>query len=73
MFLVSGNGDVIEPEEGVSAIGSGGPAAQAAAMALMKHTDLPPREIVAQAMEIAASLCIYTNTTLTVEELASGG
>lgn len=69
LFLVSGNGDVIEPDEGVIAIGSGGPAAQAAAMALMKHTDLRPRQIVAEALSIAASLCIYTNTTLTVEEL----
>lgn len=69
LFLVSGTGDVIEPDEGVIAIGSGGPAAQAAAMALIKHTELPPQEIVAYAMEIAASLCIYTNTALTVEEL----
>ncbi len=69
LFLISGNGDVIEPDEGVIAIGSGGSAAQAAAMALVKHTDLPPREIVTEALDIAASLCIYTNATQTVEEL----
>jgi ATP-dependent HslUV protease subunit HslV len=67
MFLISGNGDVIEPDEGVIGIGSGGVAAQAAAAALMRHTDLSARQIVAEAMQIAASLCIYTNDTITVE------
>ncbi len=69
MFLISGNGDVIEPDEGVVGIGSGGVAAQAAAVALMGHTDLGARRIVEAAMEIAAGLCIYTNHRITVEEL----
>ncbi len=70
MFLISGNGDVIEPDEGVMAIGSGGVAAQAAAVALLKHTGLNAREIVTAAMKIAASICVYTNSTVTVEELS---
>ncbi len=69
MFLVSGNGDVIEPDEGIIGIGSGGPPAQAAAAALIRHTELTAAEIVSEAMAIAASLCIYTNDTITVEEL----
>jgi len=69
MFLVSGNGDVIEPDEGIIGIGSGGPPAQAAATALIRHTELTAAEIVREAMAIAASLCIYTNDTITVEEL----
>lgn len=69
MFLVSGNGDVIEPDEGIIGIGSGGPPAQAAATALIRHTELTAAEIVSEAMAIAASLCIYTNDTITVEEL----
>lgn len=68
-FLISGSGDVIEPDEGVIAIGSGGVAAQAAASALMAHTSLNAREIVDAAMKIAASVCIYTNTVITVEEM----
>jgi ATP-dependent HslUV protease subunit HslV len=68
-FLISGNGDVIEPDEGVVAIGSGGVAAQAAATALIKHSDMDAKTIVEEAMKIAASLCIYTNNILTVEEL----
>ncbi|GAB4409842.1 MAG: ATP-dependent protease subunit HslV [Thermodesulfovibrionales bacterium] len=68
-FIISGSGDVIEPEGGVAAIGSGGPYAQAAATALYENTDLPAREIVEKAMQIAASICIYTNKILTVEEL----
>lgn len=68
-FLISGSGDVIEPDEGVVAIGSGGVAAQAAAGALMTHTDMAAREIVEAAMKIAASVCIYTNTVVTVEEI----
>lgn len=69
MFLISGNGDVIEPDEGIIAIGSGGVAAQAAAVALLNHTRLEAGEIVAAAMNIAASICIYTNNTITIEEL----
>jgi ATP-dependent HslUV protease subunit HslV len=69
-FLITGSGDVIEPDEGVIAIGSGGPYAQAAARALLRHTDLPAKEIAKTAMEIAASICIYTNDSVTMEELS---
>ena len=68
-YLISGNGDVIEPDEGIVAIGSGGVAAQAAATALLENTELESRGIVEKAMKIAASICIYTNDELTVEEL----
>jgi len=68
-FLISGNGDVIEPDDNVIAIGSGGMAAQAAAIALLKCADLDAAAIARQAMEIAASLCIYTNSVVTVEEM----
>ncbi len=69
IYLLSGNGDVIEPDAGVIGIGSGGVAAQAAAMALMAHSQLGARDIAAAAMKIAASLCVYTNSEVTVEEL----
>jgi ATP-dependent HslUV protease subunit HslV len=69
MFLISGNGDVIEPDDGLIGIGSGGVVAQAAATALVKNTDLEARRIAEEAMTIAASLCIYTNQQITVEEL----
>jgi ATP-dependent HslUV protease, peptidase subunit HslV len=69
LFLVSGTGDVIEPDEGVIGIGSGGVAAQAAATALVAHTDLNPRRIVEVAMKIASGLCVFTNEFLTIEEL----
>jgi len=69
MFLVSGNGDVIEPDEGVIGIGSGGVGAQAAASALMKYSDLGAREIAEESMKIASSLCVYTNDKITIEEL----
>ena len=69
MLLLSGNGDVIEPDDNCIAIGSGGIAAQSAAIALLTHADLDAREIVEAAMKIAASLCIYTNNTITVEEI----
>ncbi|MBC8393818.1 MAG: ATP-dependent protease subunit HslV [Deltaproteobacteria bacterium] len=69
MFLVSGNGDVIEPDEGVIGIGSGGAVAQAAAIALMRNGNLDARQIVEAAMKIAASICIYTNETITIEVL----
>ncbi|MEW6115583.1 MAG: ATP-dependent protease subunit HslV [Nitrospirota bacterium] len=68
-FILSGTGDVIEPESGVAAIGSGGPYAQASARALYENTDLPPLEIVKKAMDIASDICIYTNKTITIEEL----
>jgi ATP-dependent HslUV protease subunit HslV len=69
MFLLSGTGDLIEPDEGVLGIGSGGPYALAAAKALARHTDLGAREIAERAMAVAASICIYTNNTLSLEEL----
>ena len=69
LFLISGNGDVIEPDEGVLGIGSGGALAQAAAMALIRHTELDARSIADAAMKIAASLCIYTNEDITIEEI----
>lgn len=69
LFLISGNGDVIEPDEGVIGIGSGGVAAQAAATALIQHDQQPAREVVETAMAIAASLCVYTNDKTTIEEL----
>ncbi len=68
-LLISGNGDVVEPENGLIAIGSGGPFAQAAARALMENTELDARTIVEQALKIAADICIYTNGNVTVEEL----
>lgn len=68
-LILSGTGDVIEPEDGVAAIGSGGPYAQAAARALYETTDLHATEIVKKAMDIAADICIYTNKNITVEEL----
>lgn len=71
IFLISGNGDVIEPDEGVVAIGSGGVAAQAAASALMRHSTLDAKAIVQEAMNIAAGLCIYTNHTITIEEFTA--
>jgi ATP-dependent HslUV protease subunit HslV len=68
-FLLSGNGDVIEPDTGIAAIGSGGPFAQAAAQALADHTQLPARQIAEEAMKIAGRMCIFTNDKLTIEEL----
>ena len=68
-LLISGNGDVIEPEHGLIAIGSGGPYAQAAALALLDHTELDAETITRHALNIAASICIYTNTHLTIETL----
>jgi ATP-dependent HslUV protease subunit HslV len=68
-YLVSGNGDVIEPDEGVAAIGSGGPFATAAASALMRNTSLSARRIAEEAMAIAGKICIYTNDNVTFEEL----
>lgn len=68
-FLLSGNGDVIAPDDGVLAIGSGGAYALAAARALMKHTELPAREIALEALRVAGEICIYTNTNIVVEEI----
>jgi ATP-dependent HslUV protease subunit HslV len=68
-FLISGTGDVVEPDDGIIAIGSGGPFALAAARALLKHTKLTAREIALQAMEISAGICVYTNNQVTIEEL----
>jgi ATP-dependent HslUV protease, peptidase subunit HslV len=69
IFLVSGNGDVIEPDESVAAIGSGGPFALAAATALLRNTDLGARKVAEEAMGIAGKICIYTNENVTYEEL----
>ncbi|HEV8523323.1 MAG TPA: ATP-dependent protease subunit HslV [Terriglobales bacterium] len=68
-FLISGHGDVIEPDEAVAAVGSGGPYAVAAAEALMRHTDLPARQVAEEAMRISAKMCIFTNDKITIEEL----
>ncbi len=68
-FIISGNGDLIQPENGLIAIGSGGPFAQSAAQALMENTDLSAREIVEKSLAIAGDICIYTNHNQTIEEL----
>jgi len=68
-FLLSGNGDVIAPDDGVLAIGSGGSYALAAARALLKHTDLSAREVAVEALNIAAEICIYSNQNIVVEEI----
>jgi ATP-dependent HslUV protease subunit HslV len=68
-LIISGNGDVIEPEDSLIAIGSGGPFAQAAARAMLDHSELDAHQIVGNALGIAASICIYTNTNTTIEEL----
>lgn len=69
-LIITGNGDVLEPEQGIIAIGSGGAYAQAAARALLEHTDLPPAELVKKSLEIAGELCIYTNQQHTIEVLS---
>ncbi len=68
-FLLSGTGDLIEPDDGIVAVGSGGPFAMAAARALARHSPLDARQIAEEAMKIAADICIYTNANLTIEEL----
>ncbi len=68
-YLLSGNGDVIEPDDGIVAIGSGGPFALAAARALVKHTGMTAKEIVEEAMRLAGQICIFTNDQVTIEEL----
>jgi ATP-dependent HslUV protease subunit HslV len=72
-FIISGNGDVIEPENDLMAIGSGGPFAQAAALALLQNTDLDARSIVEKALGIAADICVFTNRNIVVEELPATG
>ena len=68
-LLLSGNGDLIEPDDGIAAVGSGGPYAAAAAKALLKHSNLSAKEIATEALRIAGEICIYTNLSITVEEL----
>ena len=68
-LLLSGNGDLIEPDDGIAAVGSGGPYAAAAAKALLKHSNLSAKEIATEAIIIAGEICIYTNLSITVEEL----
>jgi ATP-dependent HslUV protease, peptidase subunit HslV len=68
-FIISGTGDVIEPEDGIAAIGSGGPFALAAAQALIRHSSLDSQGVVREAMDIASKICIYTNSNLIIEEL----
>ena len=70
--MLSGNGDVIEPDEGIVAIGSGGSYALASARALMENTELSAREIAEKSLKIAGQICIYTNDQLTIEELKKG-
>lgn len=70
-LIISGNGDVIEPEDDLMAIGSGGPFAQAAARALLENTELGAQQIVQKALEIAASICVYTNANIVIELLAA--
>jgi len=69
LFVISGTGDVVEPDDNVAAIGSGGAYAQAAAQALLKHTSLSAEQIVREALEISAKICIYTNSDVSVETL----
>ena len=68
-FIISGNGDVIEPDDGVAAIGSGGSFALAGARALLRHADIDAKEIANEAMNIAAEICVYTNNNIVMEEL----
>ena len=68
-LVITGNGDVMEPEDGIIAVGSGGPFAQAAALALLRNTELPARTIVEEALKTAGEICIYTNNNLTIDEL----
>ena len=68
-LIISGNGDVIEPEQGIMAIGSGGPFAQAAAQALLENTELSAKEVVEKSLKIASNICVYSNQNLTIESL----
>lgn len=67
IYILSGSGEVVEPDNGIAAIGSGGPYAQAAAMALVEYTEMPAKDIVAEALKIAANICIFTNENIIVE------
>ena len=69
IFIITGLGDVVEPEHGIAAIGSGGQYAMSAARALMENTDLPPLDIVKKSLTIAADICIYTNHEIIIEKL----
>ena len=69
VLIISGNGDVMEPDNNVASVGSGSPYAQAAAVALLKHSDLSAEEIVKEALQIASSICIYTNDKITLEKV----
>ena len=69
MLLISGTGDVIEPDDNIIAIGSGGPYALSAGRAMLKYSGLSPKEIVKESLDIAADICIYTNHSITIEEL----
>lgn len=69
LYLLSGDGNVLEPDDGVLAIGSGGAYAQAAAKALVRHTDMSAKEVAEQALKIAAEICVYTNESITSDEL----
>jgi ATP-dependent HslUV protease subunit HslV len=68
-LLISGTGDVVEPDDGITAIGSGGPYALAAARALIRHTELSAKEVAVEALRISSEICVYTNSEITVEEL----
>ncbi len=72
LLVISGNGDIIEPDDSIAAIGSGAGYAQAAARALAQNTDLSAREIVEKAMAIASEICVYTNSNITIEEIRPG-
>lgn len=68
-LIITGSGDVLQPDEGIAAIGSGGMYALAAARVLMRNTELPPREVVEKSLGVAAEICVFTNTSLTIEEI----
>jgi len=69
LLMISGTGEVIEPDDGIAAVGSGAPYALAAARALLRNADLPPGKIAAEALKIASEICVYTNDNITIEEL----
>jgi ATP-dependent HslUV protease subunit HslV len=69
MFIISGNGDVVEPDDGIAAIGSGGPFALAAARALVKHTEMSAKEIAEEAIRLASDICVFTNENIATEEI----
>jgi ATP-dependent HslUV protease subunit HslV len=73
LLVVSGTGEIIEPDDGIAAVGSGGPYALAAARALMRHTQLEPVDVARESLRIASAICVFTNDHITVEELQAGG